>query len=93
MGRKVSPTCHGPAAALLTVGGQGVRKPQTGVRNRIIYASWKAGAPIGQLAEQFGLGFSRVKVILADEGYKIAVSPDPIYRGMRKGLDQAGQYS
>jgi hypothetical protein len=32
-------------------------------------------------------------VILADEGYKIAVSPDPIYRGMRKGLDQAGQHS
>jgi hypothetical protein len=67
-----------------------MRKPKTDVRNRIIYAAWKAGARIEELAVQFGLGFARVKVILADEGYKIAVSPDPVYRHMRKDLDQAG---
>ena len=66
-----------------------MRKSKTDVRNRIIYAAWKAGAQVEELAIQFGLGFSRIKVILADEGYKIAVSPDPVYRHMRKGLDQA----
>lgn len=64
-------------------------RPKQDARNRTIYAAWKAGTPIGQLCAEFGLKLSRIRSILIQEAHKIAVSPDPFYRHIRKNLDES----
>lgn len=59
-------------------------RPKQDARNRIIYAAWKAGTPVAQLSIEFGLKIPRISSILLQESHKIAVSPDPFYRHIRK---------
>ena len=56
----------------------------TAERNREMLAAYEAGRTIQQLSEDYGLSVASIGSILTGERHKREVSPDPVYRALRK---------
>ncbi len=61
-----------------------MRLPKMRPRNRAIFAAFRAGATIPDLAAAYGLRRSTISAILTTERHKNAISPDPEYRMPRE---------
>ena len=58
-------------------------KPATRDRNRELYAAYRAGSTVGQLAKLYTLALSTVNGILIVEKHKLAVSTEEYYARLR----------
>jgi hypothetical protein len=61
-------------------------KTTTAERNREIFAAFRAGKTVSQLAESYGLARMTVAALLNIEKYKVEVSTDEYYCEMRHSL-------
>ena len=59
-------------------------REKTTERNREIFASFRAGKTMRQLAGRYGLAVVTVASILRAERYKLEVSVDEFYCGLRR---------
>ena len=57
-------------------------------RNRAIFASFRAGETVNQLAESYGLAPITIAARLTTERHKLAVCVDEFYRNLRRSLGQ-----
>jgi Mor family transcriptional regulator len=62
-------------------------KPSANGRNREIFAAYRAGTTIAQLANDHRLFPRSIVAILNSEKHKRAVSPEPVYRDLRTSAD------
>jgi len=53
-------------------------------RNREIFAGFRAGKTVGQLARMYGLAPATIAALLSTEKHKLEVSVDEFYRSLRR---------
>jgi predicted transcriptional regulator len=61
-------------------------RPRRLERNREIFAAFRAGKTVSQLAESYGLARMTVASLLNIEKYKLEVSSDEYYRDLRRSM-------
>jgi len=59
--------------------------PQNFERDVVIFAAYKAGRSVVQLASDYRLSSARIQEILMAQRLKRIVSPEPFYRNLRRG--------
>ena len=62
-------------------------KPETAERNRKIFAGFRAGKTVSQLAESYGLAPTTVAGLLHAERHRLEVSVEEFYCCLRRALE------